>query len=380
MQRILFSILISCAWVRVDAQSLIDLRTQAKNVDFSAAPFTRPVKVGSGLPQTCGSGDLLFRIDAAPGENLYGCTAPNTWTQMSSTSPGSGGSDVTYSAGPGILLTGQAFGVDYSTVPGLVVSNTWSNLNDFSLGSIRVQVGSGTPSPGLCGSSLNVGKLYVRSDAQAANSSAYVCAQTGSGVYSWELMQAGSSGGTGNSGSGSGSTSMTVTEDVPLGGCNSASWVYGRVAYNGPYWNQHCTASPKLGYIPMALSQGTGDYFVYWTTVPSGITGTLDATLTAQVDYNAAGTYQWSVSTACPGLNAAIGSLDWNTGVTATVTSTGAPANEVYQWTFSQVSLEGCSAGQPMAIKFARGSGSQDLVGQNMEVMGATYSMTRSLP
>ena len=33
-----------------------------------------------------------------------------------------------------------------------------------------------------------MGSEYTRTDAQAANASKYVCAQTGSGVYSWELL------------------------------------------------------------------------------------------------------------------------------------------------------------------------------------------------
>ena len=125
----------ACACMCVSGQTLIDLRTQGRDVDFSAAPFTRPVQVGTGLPATCGLGDLYFRSDVTPGGNLFGCTAQNTWTQMSSTGTitGSGGG-ATYSAGLGVQLAGNAFGADFSVLPGLTVSNTWSNLNDFSPG------------------------------------------------------------------------------------------------------------------------------------------------------------------------------------------------------------------------------------------------------
>ena len=63
------------------AQTQVDLRTQTKNVDFSAAPTTKPVKAGTALPATCGAGELFFKTNAAPGGNLYLCTAANTWTQ-----------------------------------------------------------------------------------------------------------------------------------------------------------------------------------------------------------------------------------------------------------------------------------------------------------
>jgi len=63
------------------AQTLVDLKTQAKNVDFTGAITTKPVKAGTTLPATCAAGELFFKTNAAPGGNLYLCTAANTWTQ-----------------------------------------------------------------------------------------------------------------------------------------------------------------------------------------------------------------------------------------------------------------------------------------------------------
>lgn len=65
-------------------QTSIDLRTQTRNIDFSAAAFTKPVKVGTTLPAVCSVGDLFYRSDAPAGQNLYGCTATNVWTVLSS--------------------------------------------------------------------------------------------------------------------------------------------------------------------------------------------------------------------------------------------------------------------------------------------------------
>jgi hypothetical protein len=75
----------------------INLATQGKNIDFTGAPFTRPVKTGTALPGTCSPGDLFFKTDAAAGQNLYGCTAANTWLPQSASAsaglgdPGSNG-------------------------------------------------------------------------------------------------------------------------------------------------------------------------------------------------------------------------------------------------------------------------------------------------
>src|SRR3954466_11745456 len=74
-------------------QTLVDLRTQSKSIDFSALPSTRPVQVGTALPATCQVGQLFFKADAAAGANLYGCSATNVWSvQSAGSSEGGSGS------------------------------------------------------------------------------------------------------------------------------------------------------------------------------------------------------------------------------------------------------------------------------------------------
>ena len=63
-------------------QTLVNLATQAKNIDFSNAPTTKPVKTGAALPATCSVGELFFNTSASAGQNLYGCGTPNTWTAL----------------------------------------------------------------------------------------------------------------------------------------------------------------------------------------------------------------------------------------------------------------------------------------------------------
>jgi len=67
----------------LEAQTQIDLASQGKRVDFSGASTTKPSKMGTALPGTCSTGESFFKLDAAPGANLYGCTGTNSWTQMS---------------------------------------------------------------------------------------------------------------------------------------------------------------------------------------------------------------------------------------------------------------------------------------------------------
>lgn len=73
-------------------QTQVDLKTQAKTVDFTQAPSTRPVKTGTSIPATCTVGDLFFLTIAVPGANVYGCVAVNTWSLQSGGGSGGGGS------------------------------------------------------------------------------------------------------------------------------------------------------------------------------------------------------------------------------------------------------------------------------------------------
>jgi hypothetical protein len=64
----------------VMAQTRVDLRTQGKSVDFSAATATKPAKTGTVFPSTCSVGEMYFKTDAGAGANLYACTATNIWS------------------------------------------------------------------------------------------------------------------------------------------------------------------------------------------------------------------------------------------------------------------------------------------------------------
>ena len=63
----------------LSGQTKVDLRTQSKSVDFSAATATKPARMGATLPATCGQGEFFFLNSATAGQNVYGCAATNTW-------------------------------------------------------------------------------------------------------------------------------------------------------------------------------------------------------------------------------------------------------------------------------------------------------------
>jgi hypothetical protein len=64
-------------------QTLVDLKTQSKSVDFSGAPSTQPFQSGTVLPAACLVDQAFFQTNAPAGLNLFGCTAVNSWTLLS---------------------------------------------------------------------------------------------------------------------------------------------------------------------------------------------------------------------------------------------------------------------------------------------------------
>jgi len=56
--------------------------TSTASLDATAAARTAPIKTGTTLPSNCAVGDIFFKTNATAGQNLFLCTATNTWTQL----------------------------------------------------------------------------------------------------------------------------------------------------------------------------------------------------------------------------------------------------------------------------------------------------------
>ncbi len=97
------------------AQTALDLRTQSKSVDFSEAVSTKTAKTGTILPAVCSSGEIFFKTNSTPGDNLYGCIATNTWTLLGRDSlPVTGGAANTVLSTDGATVRWQALSGDIS--------------------------------------------------------------------------------------------------------------------------------------------------------------------------------------------------------------------------------------------------------------------------
>ena len=84
-------------------QTQVDLQKQGRNVDFSLASTTKPVKIGTQLPAVCAVGELFLKLDAQPGGNLYACTTQNAWVAQAQSTSGGGGGGSSSGGIPAIL-------------------------------------------------------------------------------------------------------------------------------------------------------------------------------------------------------------------------------------------------------------------------------------
>lgn len=146
------------------AQTLINLQNQSKAVDFANSNSTRPVKTGTVLPAVCSAGELYFKRDAAPGQNLYGCTSTNVWMPLAS-GGGTGGSGIvtmaTGSGSPSVACAGpSATGLSLYTdttakdVWACVSTDTWKKILSTTDSGSYVLTGAigakpGTPAAGF---------------------------------------------------------------------------------------------------------------------------------------------------------------------------------------------------------------------------------------
>lgn len=90
--------------VSAPGQTFVDLRSQTRNVDFSSALSTKPFQAGVSLPLTCSVGQAFLNLNATPGQNLYICTAANTWTAQA---PVPFGGDLSGSPGAAVVIRMQ---------------------------------------------------------------------------------------------------------------------------------------------------------------------------------------------------------------------------------------------------------------------------------
>jgi len=140
-----YGIVLAIAMLAARAQTQIDLRTQAKSVDFSGAASTKPLKTGTALPVSCATGEVFFKTSAPAGANFFACTAANTW----SVEGGGGGGNGALAIESNGALIGSRGGVNLIAGTGIqeALTDTGSQINvQTSLDSAVVQTQPGEQS------------------------------------------------------------------------------------------------------------------------------------------------------------------------------------------------------------------------------------------
>lgn len=127
-RRYAFAVMLTCLVpLFSQAQTKIDLSRQTYNADFTTFPSTKPVRTGTSLPSSCSPGEMYFKTDAAPGQNLYGCST-GSWMVL-------GAAVRTGTSLPGSCATGDIY-FKTDSAPGqnlyACVAGAWSVVGSAS--------------------------------------------------------------------------------------------------------------------------------------------------------------------------------------------------------------------------------------------------------
>lgn len=60
-------------------QTLLDVGSQSKNVDFSSALRTKPFRTGPSLPTSCSTGEVFLQSESS---GVFLCSSLNSWIQL----------------------------------------------------------------------------------------------------------------------------------------------------------------------------------------------------------------------------------------------------------------------------------------------------------
>ncbi len=215
-----------------DAQTKIDLRTQAKSVDFSGASYTLPSQTGPVLPATCAVGATFILTTSLAGQNWYICTSTNQWTAQGSALPSTTGNNGGVLSTNGSSLLWTAFGGDISGAPGSISVNRLlgRQLNPAAPSAGQVLGWDGSQwSAQTVTISPPVATVFGRTGAIAAQTGDYSFAQISGVAAPAQLPAAG--------GDLSGSlTSATVTQMQGRPIANTTPFTGQALAWNGTQW------------------------------------------------------------------------------------------------------------------------------------------------
>lgn len=391
-RRLPLAITISLGALGVMGQTQVDLKSQSKDIDFSAASSTKTVQAGSTLPAACAQSQLFLLLSASPGQNLYVCTAANTWTLESGGGGGAGLSGLTPNAlvaasgsnaiqtpnssatldssgdisTPGIISSGSGVaGAGFVALPqGVTPAQSAFPANSFSLvgnPAITAQyqwLAPAADAPGLIGSDGGgtPGRLSIK-PLQGTDTS-ILSAGTISGTSATLCTDA--NGGATTTGCSSGGSSSYYAELGPLVGVdfnsNSASLDHGwQTTTSGQVFVGSGTGTAPYDSLVFTENAVTSDTLIGSTWLPPSIPSSVTIEMLA---YTNSESVAFNIGFDLAAVCTAHGANAWKapsfpSATTDTVAGVVSEANYGYllSWT---VSLSSCSAGNTLWLKFDR--------------------------
>jgi hypothetical protein len=228
--------------IAAQGQTKVDLRTQGRDVDFSAAGSTRPSKTGTVLPGSCATGETLLKTDAEAGKNLYVCTSTNVWTVQGVEMPDPASHANQVLTTDGAAFSWAAFAGDLSGRPGAAVV---TGLNGRRLGNLTPLDGqylrwNGVASQWEPVSLAAAFSVFGRSGAVTAQTGDYTFAQISGSVAAGQLPSAG-----GDLNGGLTSARVTGLQNRPVG--SSVPLSGQALVWDGSQWTPQTVASGVAG-------------------------------------------------------------------------------------------------------------------------------------
>ena len=352
-------------------------------LDASTATRTRPWKTGTTLPATCSLGDVFFKTDAPAGQNIYACTAVNTWTLQA----GSGGSMAIQGNGSAVGTRATLDFVDGTGITN-IVTDTGSKIT------VQTAIGSSVQTKAADQSGAHLlcaaGNTTTLTCSMSPTLTAYtdkmlvnLCvtgAVTGATTLNIDTLgakavqtAAGANPGSGDLGTGcrvvtyysadnafklpaGGSAAQVERLTLDLGGCHNSG-------FGGyPQWGlaggstTNCGSTEGSAHLTLGFPNTGTPYIVKTLRIPSSYTGqTATARLiVTQINDSPSGVFDIRMATACVADGGAINvEPTYNTAVsTGEVATPG--INSTKHLTLGTISLSGCSANSWLWVKVWR--------------------------
>jgi hypothetical protein len=265
-----------------------------------------------------------------------------------------------------------SIGIDTATMPMLGQANAWTAANDFTAATnFYIRRGSGAPASGECDAAAEVGQVYARSDAAAANATFYVCSKTGGSTYAWELL-----------GGGGAYTKAPHVLHFPLAFRNAGGTIYPGVNIFSGTLSDATSGSDAVSYLAFADAVTNGVTLLF--PIPSdwdGGTVSLKSFFFPTTGGSNGQVIRFAASAYCVGAGEDAYGLTFSSVQNIDTTLSDATESKLRIATLASLTMNGCSAGEFVHVLVERlGSDAADTLTATARMLNVELRMLVNLP